>query len=284
VCGFLEVKSIARDMKVNDQIRVRQVRLIDAEGTQQGIVDTRDALRMAREQDLDLVLVGEQAQPPVARLMDFGRYRYELQQQAKDARKRSKSQEMKSIKFRVKIDRHDYQTKVNHIRRFLRDGHKVKVTIMFRGRERTHPELGQEILNRVAADTTQLSVIDAAPVLAGMDMNMVLRPSASATLTTHAPGASEAAIPAKPPAPKPKPALVKAEEAVEQEAPGVVEAEAEPAPAKVRKAAKAAAGEAEKPTPKARKSAKPATAESAATPAPKPSKARASGKAEASID
>jgi len=180
-CEHQEVKSIAREMKVNDQIRARQVRLIDAEGTQRGIVDTRDAMRLAREQDLDLVLVGEQAQPPVAKLMDYGRYRYELQQQAKETRKRSRSQEMKSIKFRIKIDRHDYETKVNHIRRFLKDGHKVKVTIMFRGRERTHPELGQEILNRVAADTTQLAVVDSAPVIAGMDMNMVLRPVPVAT-------------------------------------------------------------------------------------------------------
>jgi translation initiation factor IF-3 len=126
-------------------------------------VDTRDAMRMAREQDLDLVMVGEQAQPPVTKLMDYGRYRYELQQQAKETRKRSRSQDMKSIKFRIKIDRHDYETKVNHIKRFLKDGHKVKVTIMFRGRERTHPELGQDILNRVAADVTQLAVVDSAP-------------------------------------------------------------------------------------------------------------------------
>ena len=176
----LEVKSIAKELKINDQIRVRQVRLIDAEGVQKGIVDTRDAVRQAREQDLDLVLVGEQASPPVAKLMDYGRYRYELQQQAKETRKRSRSQEMKSIKFRIKIDKHDYETKVNHIRRFLRDGHKVKVTIMFRGRERTHPELGQEILNRVAKDTLELSVVDAAPIIAGMDMNMVLRPGPGA--------------------------------------------------------------------------------------------------------
>jgi translation initiation factor IF-3 len=179
VHGSLEVTSIARELKVNDQIRVRQVRLIDADGTQRGIVDTRDAMRLAREQDLDLVMVGEQAQPPVCKLMDFGRYRYELQQQAKETRKRSRSQEMKAIKFRIKIDTHDYETKVNHIRRFLKEGHKVKVTIMFRGRERTHPELGQDILNRVAADVTQLAVVDSAPMIAGMDMNMVLRPGPS---------------------------------------------------------------------------------------------------------
>ncbi|UCH26154.1 MAG: translation initiation factor IF-3 [Trueperaceae bacterium] len=170
------MESIARELKVNDQIRVRQVRLIGADGQQQGIVDTREAVRRAREDDLDLVLVGENSQPPVAKMMDYGKYRYEMQQQAKEARKRSRQQEMKSIKFRVKIEEHDYETKVNHIRRFLKGGHKVRVVIMFRGRERTHPELGREILNRVAKDVTELAVVDLAPSLAGMDMNMTLRP------------------------------------------------------------------------------------------------------------
>lgn len=168
---------IAKELKVNEQIRVRHVRLIGADGQQQGIVETREALRMAREADLDLVLVGEGAQPPVSKLMDYGKHRYELQQQEKEARKKSRQQEMKAIKFRVKIDDHDYTTKVNHVKRFLKGGHKVKLTIMFRGRERTHPELGQEILNRVAADVSDLAVVESAPNLAGMDMNMVLGPT-----------------------------------------------------------------------------------------------------------
>ena len=168
--------SIARELKVNDQIRVRQVRLIGADGQQQGIVETRDALRQARELDVDLVLVGEQAQPPVAKLMDYGKFRYEQQQQAKEARKRSRQQEMKAIKFRVKIEDHDYNTKVNHVRRFLKSGHKVRVVIMFRGRERTHPELGRGILDRVARDVSEIALVDQAPTIAGMDMNMTLRP------------------------------------------------------------------------------------------------------------
>lgn len=172
----LEVESIARELKVNDQIRVRQVRLIGSDGNQVGIVDTRDAIQRAREEDLDLVMVGEQAQPPVAKLLDYGKYRYELQQQEKEARKRSRQQEMKAIKFRVKIEDHDYETKVNHIRRFLKAGHKVRVTIMFRGRERTHPELGQELLNRVSQDVSEIAVVDSPPSLAGMDMNMTVRP------------------------------------------------------------------------------------------------------------
>jgi translation initiation factor IF-3 len=126
---------------------------------------------------MDLVLVGEAAQPPVAKVMDYGKYRFELQQQEKDARRRSRQQEMKAIKFRVKIEDHDYETKVNHIRRFLAGGHKVRVVIMFRGRERTHPELGQDILNRVARDVAEVAIVDAPPSLAGMDMNMTLRPA-----------------------------------------------------------------------------------------------------------
>ena len=152
------------------------MRLIGSDGTQFGIVDTRDAIARARDEGLDLVLVGETAQPPVARIMDYGKYRYELQQQEKEARKRTRHQELKSIKFRVKIEEHDYQTKTRHIKRFLEEGHKVKVTIMFRGRERSHPELGQEILDRVAKDVTELAA-DMPPTLAGMDMNMVLRPA-----------------------------------------------------------------------------------------------------------
>ncbi len=167
---------IAKELKVNEQIRVRHVRLIGADGQQQGIVETRDALRMAREADLDLALVGEGAQPPVGKLMDYGKYRYELQQQEKETRKKSRQHELKAIKFRVKIDDHDYETKVNHVKRFLKGGHKVKITIMFRGRERTHPELGQGILNRVASDVSDMAVVESAPNLAGMDMNMVLGP------------------------------------------------------------------------------------------------------------
>lgn len=167
---------------------MRHVRLIGPEGDQRGIIETREALRMAREDELDLVLVGETAQPPVAKMMDYGKYRYELQQQEKEARKRTRQQEMKAIKFRVKIDDHDYETKVNHVRRFLKAGHKVKITIMFRGRERTHPELGRDILDRVARDVSELAVVEAAPNIAGMDMNMVLGPAKDLAKREQVPG------------------------------------------------------------------------------------------------
>jgi len=157
---------------------VRQVRLVDETGQQIGIVDTREALRMARERGLDLVLVSPAARPPVARILDYGKWRYEHQQQEKARRKRQRKQEQKAIKFRVKVSEHDYQTKLKHIRRFLEDGHKVKVTIMFRGREMAHPELGRKILDRVAEDLAELGVVEMPPQLAGRDMNMVLAPKA----------------------------------------------------------------------------------------------------------
>nr|WP_218916183.1 translation initiation factor IF-3 [Marinithermus hydrothermalis] len=167
--------------RVNEEIRVRQVRLIDENGEQLGILDTREALAIARERDLDLVLVGPNASPPVARLLDYGKWRYEQQQALKEARKKAKRQEMKAIKFRVKINEHDYQTKLGHVRRFLQQGHKVKVTIMFRGREMAHPELGKRILDRVAEDLKDLATVEMKPVLAGRDMNMVLAPVAKPT-------------------------------------------------------------------------------------------------------
>lgn len=171
---------IAKEHKVNEQIRVRQIRLIGGEGEQIGIIDTRDAMNMAREQGLDLVMVSPQAVPPVCRLLDYGRFRYEQQQNEKENRKRARSQEVKAIKFRVKIDDHDFNTKTGHVRRFLEEGHKVKVTIMFRGRERTHPELGERILVRVAEVLSDVGAPESTPSMLGMDMNMIMAPKPSA--------------------------------------------------------------------------------------------------------
>lgn len=176
--GAAEVINIAKEHKINEQIRVRQVRLIGAEGEQVGIIDTREALHMAREHDLDLVMVSPQAVPPVCKLLDYGRFRYEQQQNEKENRKRARTQEVKSIKFRVKIDDNDFKTKTNHVKRFLEEGHKVKVTIMFRGRERTHPELGERILQRVADTLVDIGQPESAPNMMGMDMNMIMVPKA----------------------------------------------------------------------------------------------------------
>ncbi|MGQ9753858.1 MAG: translation initiation factor IF-3 [Thermaceae bacterium] len=165
-----------KEYRVNEQIRVPRVRVIGPSGEHLGILDTREALRLAEEKELDLVLVGPTADPPVAKLMDYGKFRYEQQLAEKEARKKAKRTEVKSIKFRVKIDGHDYQTKLSHIKRFLEEGHKVKVTIMFRGREVSHPELGERLLQRVAEDLKDLAVVEMKPELLGRDMNMLLSP------------------------------------------------------------------------------------------------------------
>ncbi|NHK38581.1 translation initiation factor IF-3 [Thermus thermophilus] len=165
-----------KEYLTNERIRAKQVRVVGPDGKQLGIMDTREALRLAQEMDLDLVLVGPNADPPVARIMDYSKWRYEQQMAEKEARKKAKRTEVKSIKFRVKIDEHDYQTKLGHIKRFLQEGHKVKVTIMFRGREMAHPELGERILNRVAEDLKDLAVVEMKPEMLGRDMNMLLAP------------------------------------------------------------------------------------------------------------
>jgi translation initiation factor IF-3 len=140
-------------------------------------VSTQDALRQAQELDLDLVEVAPQASPPVARIMDYGKFKYERDIRAKEARKRQSRIEVKEIKFRPKIDAHDYGTKKGHVERFLRGGHKVKVTIMFRGREMAHTELGRKILDRLIADLQDLAVVDSAPKQDGRNMIMVMAPS-----------------------------------------------------------------------------------------------------------
>jgi len=150
--------------------------LVGPDGAQIGIVPTRDALRQAQEQDLDLVEVAPQADPPVCRIMDYGKYKYERAVRQKEARKRQARIEVKEIKFRPKIDRHDYETKKGHVVRFLEAGARVKVTIMFRGREMAHTELGRKILDRLTEDLTELATVDQTPKQDGRNMVMVLAP------------------------------------------------------------------------------------------------------------
>jgi translation initiation factor IF-3 len=140
-------------------------------------VSTQDALRQAQELDLDLVEVAPQASPPVARIMDYGKFKYERDIRAKEARKRQSRIEVKEIKFRPKIDPHDYATKKGHVMRFLKAGSRVKVTIMFRGREMAHTELGRKILDRLIEDLQDLAVVDSAPKQDGRNMIMVMAPS-----------------------------------------------------------------------------------------------------------
>jgi translation initiation factor IF-3 len=161
---------------VNDRIRAAQVRLVDQDGTQVGIVSVQDALRRARDQDLDLVEVAPQANPPVCRIMDYGKYKYERDVRQKEARKKQQRVEVKEIKMRPKIDPHDYGTKKGHVVRFLNAGARVKVTIMFRGREMAHTELGRKLLDRLADDLKELATVDAFPKLDGRNMVMVVAP------------------------------------------------------------------------------------------------------------
>ncbi|MCS7057746.1 MAG: translation initiation factor IF-3 [Meiothermus sp.] len=181
-----------KDVPVNERIRVRQVRLIDENGVQIGVVDTREALRLAQEREYDLVLVSPNSVPPVARLLDYGKWRYEQQQAEKEARKKAKRTELKSMKLRPKIEAHDYNTKLSHIRRFLEEGHKVKVTIMFRGRELAHQELGYRLLERIAKDLEGVGFVEMRPELMGRDMNMVMAPGSkpSAPITPASPAGS----------------------------------------------------------------------------------------------
>jgi translation initiation factor IF-3 len=150
---------------------------VGADGSQIGVVDTREAIRQARELDLDLVEVAPQANPPVCRIMDYGKFKYERDIRQKDARKKQSRSGLKEIKFRPKIDPHDYATKKGHVERFLKGGNKVKVTIMFRGREMAHTELGRKILDRLVGDLGEKVVVESMPKQEGRNMIMVVSPS-----------------------------------------------------------------------------------------------------------
>jgi len=177
---------------VNDRIRSPEVRLVGPDGSQVGIVRLQDALRIARELDLDLVEVAPQANPPVCRLLDYGKYRYELGLKAKEAKRKQAQVQVKEMKMRPKIDRHDYATKKGHIERFLGQGNKVKLTIMFRGREMAHPELGQKILERLAVDLEPLAHVEVPSKLDGRNMTMVFAPNKRTVVAKPAAKAAEA--------------------------------------------------------------------------------------------
>ncbi len=163
--------------RINERIRVPEVRLIDDEGGQVGVLKTADALRFAQERDLDLVEVAPEARPPVCRVLDYSKYKYEQAQKLKQARKHQQQITIREIKFRPKIAQHDYDTKKGHVERFLRHKDKVKVTIMFRGREVTHPERGTMILDRLAEELAELGVVEQRPMQEGRNMTMMLAPS-----------------------------------------------------------------------------------------------------------
>jgi translation initiation factor IF-3 len=172
--GELPISST--DYRINDRIRSQKCRLIGIDGSQLGIFVTSEALRIADDQGLDLVEIAPNADPPVCKIMDFGKYKYELSMKEKAARKNQSKIEIKEMKFRPKVDKHDYETKKKHILRFLDAGAKVKVTIMFRGREMAHPELGLNILEKLAGELEELAIIETQPKLEGRNMHMLLAP------------------------------------------------------------------------------------------------------------
>jgi translation initiation factor IF-3 len=167
---------ISTETRINDRIRVPEVRLVGPNGEQVGIVRIEDALRLAQEAELDLVEVAAQARPPVCKLMDFGKFKYESAQKARESRRNQQLTVIKEQKLRPKIDTHDYETKKRNVVRFLEGGNKVKVTIMFRGREQSRPELGFRLLQRLAEDVVDLGVVEAAPKQDGRNMTMVIAP------------------------------------------------------------------------------------------------------------
>lgn len=165
--------------RVNDRIRIREVRLIDEEGNQVGIIPTRDALQMAEERGYDLVEVAPNASPPVCRLMDYGKYRYEQSRRDRESRKHQHTTELKEIRVRPKIDKHDLETKSKRASKFLKNGDKVKVTVLFRGREMAHTELGRGLLDRFAESLENEGTIEQPPKMEGRTMTMTLAPAKS---------------------------------------------------------------------------------------------------------
>jgi len=183
---------ISSETRINDRIRVPEVRLVGPAGEQVGIVRIEDALRLAQENDLDLVEVAPQARPPVCKLMDFGKFKYESAQKARESRRNQQLTVIKEQKLRPKIDQHDYETKKGHVSRFLAAGNKVKVTIMFRGREQSRPELGFRLLQKLADDVTELGFVESTPKQDGRNMIMVLAPHKNVKPKVKAEAAPEA--------------------------------------------------------------------------------------------
>lgn len=161
---------------INDEIRAREVRLVGANGEQIGVVSIREALQLATEANMDLVNVAPTAKPPVCRIMDYGKFRYEQQKKEKEARKNQKVVELKEVRFSANIDEHDYQTKLRNVVKFLKEQDKVKCSVRFRGREITHASIGQKVLERVAVEVEELGTVERRPKLEGRSMIMIISP------------------------------------------------------------------------------------------------------------
>lgn len=172
---LVDKKRNQRDLpKINERIRFPEIRVIDSNGSQLGILTPDEALKIAEEQELDLVLVSETAVPPVCRIMDYGKYKFEQEKKAREAKKKQHTADVKEVKMRYKIDEHDYQVRINQAQRFLKAGDKVKVTITFRGREIQHSHLAESLLARMAKDLQEVADIQQAPKKEGRNMMMLL--------------------------------------------------------------------------------------------------------------
>jgi len=172
-----EKKRTQRDLpQINERIRFPEIRVIDTDGAQLGILTPSEALRMAEEKELDLVLVSETAKPPVCRIMDYGKYKFEQEKKAREAKKKQHTSDVKEVKMRYKIDDHDYNVRVNQAQRFLKAGDKVKATITFKGREIQHSNLAEELLKRMATDLEAVAEVQQAPKKEGRNMMMLLAP------------------------------------------------------------------------------------------------------------
>ena len=174
---MIDKRRIQRDLpKINERIRFPEIRVIDSDGSQLVIITPDEALKVAQERELDLVLVSETAKPPVCRIMDYGKYKFEQEKKAREAKKKQHTADVKEVKMRYKISEHDYQVRVNQAKRFLKSGDKVKATITFRGREIQHSNLAQDLLSRMATDLKELAEIQQAPKREGRNMMMLMSP------------------------------------------------------------------------------------------------------------
>ena len=165
-----------KELRINNAIRVKEVRLIDSEGNQRGVATTSDALALAREAGLDLVEIAPQASPPVCRILDYGKYKFEQEKRIRDSKRKQKLVKIKEIRMQPKIEKHDLEFKTNHIREFLDEGNKVKVTVRFRGREMAHTELGRAVLERVLEFLDNTASVERPPQMEGRFMSMTLNP------------------------------------------------------------------------------------------------------------
>ncbi len=179
--GVFHIATNAKELSINEQIRAKEVRVIDADGTQLGILATKKALDTAYDKGLDLVEISPTSVPPVCRIMDYGKYRFDKEKKEKEQKKKQQTVELKEVQLSCRIDTHDFETKLNHALKFLSQGHKVKVSVKFKGREMAHTEIGLEVIKKFGEACTEIGVIEKHPALDGRQMLMFLAPKSSST-------------------------------------------------------------------------------------------------------